>query len=93
MVFAGPHFKFACHDYGAKVQNNVVGGLCQSVRDDVVVFSARLPAAAVMSLIQLAKFNDLKPYSCLKNVMNRLPTQPNLQITDLLPHNCQPQSV
>ena len=50
-------------------------------------------AAAVMSLIQSAKLNDLDPYAYLKDVMNRLPTQPYRQITDLLPHNWQPQTI
>ena len=43
-------------------------------------------AAAVMSLIQSAKLNDLDPYAYLKDVMDRLPTHPASRIEELLPH-------
>jgi len=48
-------------------------------------------AAAVMSLIQSARMNGLDPYIYLKDVMARLPTQKVSRITDLLPHNWQPE--
>ena len=47
-------------------------------------------AAAVMSLIQSAKLNGLDPYRYLKDVLERLPTQPNSRIEELLPHRWQP---
>lgn len=47
-------------------------------------------AAAVMSLIQSAKLNGLNPYRYLKDVLERLPTQPNSRIEELLPHRWQP---
>jgi transposase len=50
-------------------------------------------AAAVMSLIQSAKLNGHDPYAYLKDVLARLPTQKNSQITDLLPHRWQPASL
>jgi transposase len=43
-------------------------------------------AAAVMSLIQSAKLNDLDPYLYLKDVLERLPTHPASRIEELLPH-------
>ena len=47
-------------------------------------------AAAVMSLIQSAKLNGHDPYAYLKDVLNRLPTQKNSQIEELLPHLWRP---
>jgi hypothetical protein len=47
-------------------------------------------AAAVMSLIQSAKLNGHDPYGYLKNVLERLPTQPASRIEELLPHRWQP---
>ena len=44
------------------------------------------------SLIQLAKLNDHDPYEYLKDVLERLPTQLNSHIAELLPHNWQPLS-
>ncbi|MBH84060.1 MAG: IS66 family transposase [Alteromonadaceae bacterium] len=44
-------------------------------------------AAAIMSLIQSAKPNGHDPYAYLKDVLNRLPTQKNNAIDELLPHN------
>lgn len=43
-------------------------------------------AAAVMTLVQSAKLNELDPYAYLSNALERLPTQPASQIQDLLPH-------
>jgi transposase len=43
-------------------------------------------AAAAMSLIQSAKLNGHDPYRYLKDVLDRLPTQPASRITELLPH-------
>jgi len=47
-------------------------------------------AAAVMSLIQSAKLNDHDPYRYLKDVLERLPTQPASRVQELLPHYWQP---
>jgi len=47
-------------------------------------------AVAIMSLIQSAKLNGHDPYEYLKDVLERLPTQLNSQIAELLPHNWQP---
>lgn len=47
-------------------------------------------AAAIMSLIQSAKLNGHDPYAYLKDVLERLPTQRNNQIAELLPHNWVP---
>jgi len=46
-------------------------------------------AAAVMSLIQSAKLNGHDPYAYLKDVLERLPTQPPSRIGKLLPHRRQ----
>jgi transposase len=47
-------------------------------------------AAAVMSLIHSAKLNGLDPYVYMRDVLERLPTQPASRTTDLLPHHWQP---
>jgi hypothetical protein len=44
-------------------------------------------AAAVMSLIQSARLNGHDPYRYLKDVLERLPTQPASRIDELLPHS------
>jgi transposase len=46
-------------------------------------------AATVMSLIHTAKLNDLDPYDYIRDVLDRLPTQPASRIQDLLPHRWQ----
>jgi transposase len=43
-------------------------------------------AATIMSLIQSAKLNGHDPYRYLKEVLERLPTQPASRIDELLPH-------
>jgi transposase len=47
-------------------------------------------AAAVMSLIHSAKLNGLDPYAYMRDVLERLPTQPASRIAELLPHHWQP---
>jgi transposase len=49
-------------------------------------------AAAVMSLVQSAKLNELDPYVYLTDVLERLPTQPASRLEELLPHRWKPQS-
>jgi transposase len=46
-------------------------------------------AAAVMSLIHSAKLNGLDPYAYMRDVLERLPTQPASRIAELLPHRWQ----
>jgi hypothetical protein len=43
-------------------------------------------AANIMSLIQSAKLNGHDPYRYLKNVIERVPTQPASRIEELLPY-------
>jgi transposase len=43
-------------------------------------------AAAIMSLIQSARLNGHEPFAYLKDVLTRLPTQPQSRIGELLPH-------
>jgi hypothetical protein len=43
-----------------------------------------------MSLVHSAQFNGHDPYAYLRDVMARLPTQPNSRIPELLPHRWQP---
>lgn len=47
-------------------------------------------AANVMSLVQSARLNGLDPYAYLADVLRRLPTHPDSQIDDLLPHCWKP---
>lgn len=47
-------------------------------------------AANVMSLIQSARLNGLDPYAYLADVLRRLPTHPDSQIDELLPHVWKP---
>ena len=47
-------------------------------------------AAAVMSLIHSAKLNGFDPYAYLRDVLERLPTQPASGIAELLPHRWSP---
>ena len=55
--------------------------------------SAGQRAAAVMSLIQSAKLNGHDPYGYLKDVLERLPTQPASRLQELLPHRWQPTPI
>jgi len=48
-------------------------------------------AAAVMSLVHSARINAHDPYAYLRDVLERLPTQPASRIGELLPHRWQPQ--
>src|SRR5690625_1860620 len=47
-------------------------------------------AAAVMTLIQSAKLNGHDPLAYLGDILQRLPTQPNHRIHELLPHHWRP---
>ena len=49
-------------------------------------------AAAVMSLLHSARLNALDPYSYIKDVLTRMPTQPAGRIEELLPHRWQPDA-
>ena len=44
-------------------------------------------AAAVMSLIQSARLNGHDPYRYLRDILEKLPTQPASRIGELLPHS------
>jgi transposase len=46
-------------------------------------------AAAVMSLVHSARINGHDPYAYLRDVLERLPTQPASRIDELLPHRWQ----
>jgi transposase len=43
-------------------------------------------AAAVMSLVHSARLNGLEPHAYIRDVLERLPTQPASRIDELLPH-------
>lgn len=49
-------------------------------------------AAAVTSLIHSAKPNAHDPYAYIRDVLERLPTQPANRIAELLPHHWQPNT-
>jgi transposase len=46
-------------------------------------------AAAIMSLVHSARLNGLEPYQYIRDVLERLPTQPASRIKELLPHHWQ----
>lgn len=46
--------------------------------------------AAIMSLIQSAKLNGHDPFLYLKDILSPLPNQPNIRISELLPHRWLP---
>lgn len=48
-------------------------------------------AANIMSLIQSAKLNGHEPYTYLRDVLARLPTQKASRVAELLPQNWKPQ--
>jgi transposase len=48
-------------------------------------------AAAIMSLVHSARLNGHDPHVYLKDVMQRLPTQPASRIGELLPHRWAPE--
>lgn len=43
-------------------------------------------AAAIMSLLHTARLNGHDPYQYLKDVLERLPTQPHSRLKELLPY-------
>ena len=49
-------------------------------------------AAVVMSLVVSAKLNGHNPWAYLKDVLTRLPSQPNSRIEELLPHLWTPSA-
>jgi transposase len=49
-------------------------------------------AAAVMSLVHSARLNGHEPYAYLRDVLERMPTQPASRIGELLPHRWRPQA-
>jgi transposase len=50
-------------------------------------------AAAIYTLIQTAKLNDIDPQTWLADVLARLPDHPAKQIAELLPWNWRPASM
>jgi hypothetical protein len=49
-------------------------------------------AAAIYTLIQTAKLNDIDPQAWLADVLARLPDHPAKRIDELLPWNWRPQT-
>ena len=49
-------------------------------------------AAAIYTLIETAKLNDIDPRAWLADVLARLPDHPARRIGDLLPWNWKPQN-
>ena len=47
-------------------------------------------AAAIMSLLHTARLNGHESYAYLKDVLQRLPTQPASALADLLPYRWKP---
>ncbi len=50
-------------------------------------------AAAIYTLIETAKLNDVDPQAWLADVLARLPDHPAKRINDLLPWNWRPQNL
>ena len=44
----------------------------------------------LMSLVHSARLNGHDPYAYLKDVLERLPTQPASRVQELLPHRWRP---
>lgn len=63
----------------------------QAVREWLFAGSLRAGqrAAAIMSLLHTARLNGHEPYAYLKDVLERLPTQPASRIGELLPYRWQ----
>ena len=49
-------------------------------------------AAAIYTLIETAKLNDVDPRAWLADVLARLPDHPARRIGEFLPWNCKPQN-
>jgi transposase len=49
-------------------------------------------AAAIMSLVHSARLNGHDPYAYLRDVLERLPTQPASRVQELLPHHWRKQT-
>jgi len=47
-------------------------------------------AAAIMSLLHTARLNGHEPYAYLRDLLQRLPTQPASALRDLLPYSWKP---
>ena len=79
-------------DAGLPVDNNRVENLIRpiAIGRNNWLFAGSLRAgqraAAVMSLIHSARLNGHDPYAYLRDVLERLPTQPASRIDELLPH-------
>jgi hypothetical protein len=43
-------------------------------------------AAAAMSLLHSARLNGHDVHACMKDILERLPSQPASRVSDLLPH-------
>ncbi len=54
------------------------------------IFARAGLSIARSTLVQSAKLNGHDPHAYLKDVLTRLPTQPNRRIAELLPHRWQP---
>ena len=67
-------------------------GIADAGRNWMFVGSQRAGerAAMVVSLLQSVKLRGHDPWAYLKDVLTRLPTQPNSRIEELLPHGWQP---
>lgn len=50
-------------------------------------------AAAIMSLVHSARLNGHEPHAYLRDVLERLPTQPASRIAELLPHCWNPAAI
>ena len=55
----------------------------------VAALRAGKRAAAVMSLVYSARLNEHDPHAYLKDILERLPTQPASRVEELLPHRWQ----
>jgi hypothetical protein len=49
--------------------------------------------ANIMSLLHTAQINGHEPHAYLKDIFERLPTNPKNRIEELLPYNWQPPSL
>ena len=77
-------------DGAVPIDNNWVEPWALGRSNGLFAGSLRSGQRAVMTLIQSAKLNGHDPYTYLKDVLTRLPTQTSSAVDELFPHKWKP---